>query len=44
MTILTILIEAGTRILDKRTTANKNEAIFDEIGGYSDIKKEFVKA
>ena len=44
MTLLTKLIEAGVKILDKRTTVNKNEAIFDEIVGYSDIKKEFVKA
>src|SRR6266702_7457759 len=44
MTLLTKLIEAGIKILDKRTTANKNEAIFNEIVGYSDIKKEFTKA
>jgi SpoVK/Ycf46/Vps4 family AAA+-type ATPase len=44
MTLLTKLIETGVKILDKRTAANKNEAIFDEIVGYSDIKKEFVKA
>jgi Holliday junction DNA helicase RuvB len=44
MTIFTKLIEAGTKILDNRTTANKKEGIFDEIVGYSDIKKEFVKA
>jgi Holliday junction DNA helicase RuvB len=44
MTILTKLIQAGVKILDKRTTANKKDAIFDEIVGYSDIKKEFVKA
>ena len=44
MTILTKLIEAGAKILDKRTTANKKDAIFDEIVGYSDIKKEFAKA
>jgi Holliday junction DNA helicase RuvB len=44
MTLLTKLIEAGAKILDKRTTAKKKEAIFDEIVGYSDIKKKFVKA
>ena len=43
MTILTKLIEAGAKILDKRTTENK-KSIFDEIVGYSDIKKEFAKA
>ena len=44
MRILTKLIEAGIKILDKRTSANKKESIFDDIVGYSDIKKEFVKA
>ena len=44
MTVLTKLIEAGAKILDKRTSANKNEAIYNAIVGYSDIKKEFVKA
>jgi hypothetical protein len=44
MTLLTKLIEAGAKILDKSTSANKKESIFDEIVGYSDIKKEFVKA
>ncbi len=44
MTFLTKLIEADVKILDKRTTANKTEAIFDEIVGYPDIKKEFAKA
>jgi MoxR-like ATPase len=44
MTILTKLIQASAKILDKHTTANKKEAIFDEIVGYSDIKKEFAKA
>jgi hypothetical protein len=44
MKLLTKLIEAGVKILDKRSTANKNESIFHEIVGYSDIKKEFVKA
>jgi hypothetical protein len=32
------LIEAGVKILDKRITANKKEAIFDEIVGYPEIK------
>src|SRR5712691_12897731 len=44
MTIFTKLIQAGAKILDKRTTANKNEDIFDEIVGYEEIKREFVKA
>ena len=44
MTILTKLIEAGAKILDQRSSVNKKEAIFDDIVGYSDIKKEFVKA
>jgi MoxR-like ATPase len=43
MTILTKLIEAGAKILDKRTSADKKESIFDDIVGFSDIKKEFVK-
>src|SRR2546428_10934396 len=44
MTILTKLIEAGAKILENSTSANKKKSIFDEIVGYSDIKKEFVKA
>jgi len=44
MRILTKLIQASAKILEKRTTANKKESVFDEIVGYSDIKKEFVKA
>jgi MoxR-like ATPase len=43
MTILTKLIEAGAKIIDKRTSTYKKESIFDEIVGYPDIKKEFVK-
>jgi Holliday junction DNA helicase RuvB len=44
MTILTKLIEAGAKILDERTSGDKIEPIFDEIVGYPDVKKEFVKA